>query len=337
MNLRQLRYKFRLYSILHQDKTIQFQSTNPRIFVFLAADYGNLGDVAITYAQEKLLKEKYPDYEIVDVPISKTLSLIRPIKKTISPNDIITITGGGNMGEMYGDIELLRLMVIRMFPNNKIIVFPQTTDYIGENNYLFRLAHKTYNSHKDLTLLAREEVTYAKIAQCFPKAEVHLVPDVVMTLDKWENKERNGILFCLRNDKEKGKSRTMVETIIAGADKYSITTNDYDTHIDKNHMPLDVREEELQQIWSKFSSSQLIVTDRLHGMIFAYITGTPAIVFPNSNFKIEKCFNWITDCGYIFFCKDNITDIQTALNTIPNRTLFKEKNKQFIQKITASL
>lgn len=55
----------------------------------------------------------------------------------------------------------------------------------------------------------------------------------------------------------------------------------------------------MEQLWKSFSESRLIITDRLHGMIFAYITKTPAIVLPNSNFKITGCYEWIKECGYI--------------------------------------
>ena len=49
-------------------------------------------------------------------------------------------------------------------------------------------------------------------------------------------------------------------------------------------------------------------TDRLHGMIFAFITGTPAIVFSNNNHKIEGAYEWIKDCGYIYFIKNGELD-----------------------------
>lgn len=94
--------------------------------MFLAADYGNLGDVAITYAQEKYLSETFPGYKIVDVPISKTLNSIKAIQSIISKDDIITTVGGGNMCDLYFDIELLRQLVVKAFPNNKVISFPQT-------------------------------------------------------------------------------------------------------------------------------------------------------------------------------------------------------------------
>lgn len=337
MNIRKLYYTFRIHSFLHQDKTFTLPTDKRKVFVFLAADYGNLGDVAITYAQEKMLKEKYPDYEIVDVPISKTLSLLRPIKKMVTPDDIITITGGGNMGDMYGDIELLRLMVIRVFPKNKVVVFPQTIDYSGESTYLLRLAKRTYNNHRNLTLLAREEVSYNKMRELFPKANVQLTPDVVMTLEERCGPERNGIVFCLRNDKEKSEQSQKADELRKEASSMDIPVIDYDTHIEKEHMKLEVRKQELEKIWSIFSSSQLVVTDRLHGMIFAYITGTPAIVFPNSNFKVEKCYEWIKNCGYIHFCKEGVTDLNDALATKVDYSIFEQNNKQFAQIIKEKL
>ncbi|MDA3776081.1 polysaccharide pyruvyl transferase family protein [Streptococcus thermophilus] len=33
---------------------------------------------------------------------------------------------------------------------------------------------------------------------------------------------------------------------------------------------------------------EVVLTDKLHGMIFSYITGTPCIVLANDNHKIEK-------------------------------------------------
>ena len=70
------------YSCRHDDKK--------KCFVFLAANYGNLGDVAITYAQERFLRTIFPYADIVDVPISRTLSDLKAIKNSCTIHDIIT-------------------------------------------------------------------------------------------------------------------------------------------------------------------------------------------------------------------------------------------------------
>jgi pyruvyl transferase EpsI len=51
----------------------------------------------------------------------------------------------------------------------------------------------------------------------------------------------------------------------------------------------------------EFAKSKLVITDRLHGMIFSAITGTPCIVFANSNGKVEAEYQWIQSLPYIRF------------------------------------
>ena len=51
-----LYYTLRLYRVLHRYKNHPNRSSKPRCFIFLAADYGNLGDVAITFAQREFLR-----------------------------------------------------------------------------------------------------------------------------------------------------------------------------------------------------------------------------------------------------------------------------------------
>ena len=41
------------------------------------------------------------------------------------------------------------------------------------------------------------------------------------------------------------------------------------------------REQLLKQKIEEFQSAELVITDRLHGMIFSVITGTPCIAFDN--------------------------------------------------------
>ena len=66
-----------------------------------AADYGNIGDIAISYAQKQYLQHVMTDYEVVSVPISQTRLVLNSIKQQIQHGDIVTIIGGGNMGSSY--------------------------------------------------------------------------------------------------------------------------------------------------------------------------------------------------------------------------------------------
>ena len=53
------------------------------------------------------------------------------------------------------------------------------------------------------------------------------------------------------------------------------------------------------------SGKKLVVTDRLHCMIFCAVTGTPCIAFDNSNKKISGVYKmWLGDLNYISVSED---------------------------------
>ncbi|OSY88174.1 hypothetical protein WH52_09045 [Tenacibaculum holothuriorum] len=273
------------------------QNTNKKVFVFLAADYGNLGDVAITYAQTRFLKEVLNEYEVVDVPISKTLDGIYQIKKYISKDDIVTTVGGGNFGDLYEQIEFYRQLIVESFPNNKIISFPQTIDFSEskKGQKALRKAIKRYGKHKDLTFVAREKVSYALMKKLL-KNNVILTPDIVMSLDKiLPKEERNGVVLCLRKDNEKLLKENEQNKLLEIVKNNFEVSKEYDTHIGRNNLTLEERNEELNKIWRNFKEAELVITDRLHGMIFCYITNTPCLVFPNNNHKVKGSLEWIKD------------------------------------------
>lgn len=62
---------------------------------------------------------------------------------------------------------------------------------------------------------------------------------------------------------------------------------------------------------NEISQLDIVITDRLHGMIFCYITGTPCIVFDNDNHKISETYKkWLKEtCNYIILLEDTKTDI----------------------------
>lgn len=324
-SLKALWFKFLIYSIIKREP---FKVSTKRniCYIFLAADYGNLGDVAITLAQKHILKKNYPDYEVVEVPAGKTLLYISDIKKNIKPDDIITVIGGGNMGDMYGDIEMLRLMIVKRFRNNKVILFPQTIDYSDtlQAKWLLKKSCKIYSAHTNLLMMARERISYAKMKQWYPNVNVILTPDVVMTLDERQNGCREDILtLCLRNDKEKADNAPILTYILTQFRELKLNIETYDTHIGGDRYTEDEKYSQLEKLWAQFRKSKFVITDRLHGMIFAYITGTPAIILPNSNFKVKGCYEWIKDCGNIKFI-ESIDDFSIDLAN-PKRLDFEKE------------
>ena len=64
------------------------------------------------------------------------------------------------------------------------------------------------------------------------------------------------------------------------------------------------RKREVYKKIEEFSASKLVVTDRLHGMVFAALAGTPCIALGNCNYKVKGIYNWIKDNQYIAFIED---------------------------------
>lgn len=331
----------------HKDNIIEQLSDKKKIFFFLAADYGNLGDYAITIAQKKFIELLFPDYKLIIVKLNETnKAQIYSRDKTVNKDDIVTIVGGGNMGSLYYSIELCRQYVISNFTNSPIICFPQSiyTDKDAKGKYVLKQIKKFYTSKKNqITLLFREELSYNKAKIIFPNNKVKLVPDIVLTLDEIkESKRDEEILFCMRDDKEVYISEHLITNIETYLKKEGYRYTKSDTYIGKGLFDNNTLDKEFENLLNRFRKSKLVVTDRLHGMIFAYITGTPAIIFPNNNGKIEYSYKWIKDCEYIQYCTiPTIDDFIHSFKVLKNYKFdynkFCSKRKEFINLIKASI
>lgn len=307
-----------VHSVVKQKK-FPLNKEKKTCFIFLAADYGNIGDIAITKAQKLFLEKTLPDYEVVSIPISQTRLVLRSIKKQIQPNDIVTIIGGGNMGAIYSDIEALRQLVIKSFPQNKIVCFPQTLDWDNSSNSKLALKRivKVYSEHPDIHIFARESITYKKLVYLFNKHKnvtIDLVPDIVMSsnardLGASDSKQKPNILTCLRNDKEAVLTSEQYQVLDDAllATSYDIIKTD--THAGGSGLDDTQCSKLLIGKLNQFRSAQLVVTDRLHGMIMCLLTGTPCLVLPNSNHKISQTWlDWLQTKQNLIFVQQNSFD-----------------------------
>lgn len=303
-------------------------SVRKRAFVFLAADYGNIGDLAISKAQKNFLKDNLKDYEVFPVPISKTRIWLGSIKKQVTSADIITIIGGGNMGSLYPDIEDLRQLVIQTFPYNKIVCFPQTLDWdeSQSSHEALKKILKIYASHSDIHVFARELITYKKLEEVFngqKNVKIGFVPDIVMSssakqLGVVNSLKPKGILTCLRNDKEcalKAEHYAILDSAIGDTNLTIIKT---DTHAGGSGLSKAECNTLLSNKIQQFAEAQLVITDRLHGMILCMLSGTPCLVLPNSNHKIRQTYlDWLKDHPRLIFVElENFNQVSKYIDQL---------------------
>ncbi|MNE93367.1 putative pyruvyl transferase EpsI [compost metagenome] len=85
-----------------------------------------------------------------------------------------------------------------------------------------------------------------------------------------------------------------------------------------------------------------MITDRLHGMIFAAITSTPCIALGNYNYKVVGSYEWIKHLGYIKFTNDinQIPELIEELSRIPapryNNDFSAEHYNQIVEALSAN-
>jgi pyruvyl transferase EpsI len=293
-----------MFSIRKINKYKEYKNQK-KIIYLLSPLYGNMGDQAIAYASLKFYKENFKDYKILEFDRFKIYSEYFSIKNSLNKDDIIVIQGGGNMGNLYMQEEEPRRFIIKNFKNNIIISMTQTISFTNDKfgKKEKEKTRKIYNKNKNLILLAREDTSYKEMIKLFT-GNIIEVPDIVFYLEKMINNdiERIFITTCLRNDKEsiwKNKKNKFINRLKEDYKNVFI----YDTVVNRQ-ITFKSRIDELNAMLNNFKKSKLVITDRLHGMIFCVITRTPCIVLRSLDHKIVESYKWIKDLDYVELIDD---------------------------------
>lgn len=283
-----------------------------RIFLIDLPIYGNLGDQAIGVSELAFLKsncEKF-SWELVYAFNNDFFKNLKWVKQNINGDDVIICHGGGNLGDQYYYYEELRQIIIHEFPNNRIVIFPQTYDFskTKKGRRLEQITRKVYSRHSDLTIIAREKFSYEEMKKSFPQNRVILMPDIVfdypierLSLSKSNNKK---IGFCLRSDKEKKVSDQEINLLKDFCIKNGYQIKRTDTTVDS--IDLNNITNTVDEKIYEFSNYELVVADRLHGVIFSMLAGTPCIALENSNYKVKGLVEtWLSQYPNIRLLEDS--------------------------------
>lgn len=314
------------YNSVKEQIISKYKSTEKNIiYMFICPQYRNLGDHAIVEAEKQFIKEKCRNYEMIDIYLEDTEIAINVIKKIIRRNDIIAFNGGGYVGDEYLHAEISTQNILRTFKDNKCILFPQTIYFsntdIGKKE--LNKTIKSYCNHKNFYIVAREEKSFNIFTKYFNKENIILCPDIVFYFTPIkENEVRRDITLCLRNDVEKVLSdkeeKKIINFIKSKYDNVIITDTVCNYDVKREY-----RKDSIDKLLSQFYRSKLVITDRIHGMIFATITNTPCIVISNYNHKVKETYKWIKHLNYIKFV-DDINDIELLIESFENNEIRNE-------------
>lgn len=306
-------------------------------FLIMTPEHENIGDHAIAYAETELLEQLGIDY--VEIT-GKQLEELRSYNLLgILDAKPIFLQGGGYLGTLWKDSEVLFRQILQANPDAKIMLFPNTIYYEPdeEGRAFFENSVVCYNNHKCLHLYAREKTSYDLMSRYYKN--VKLIPDIVLSLNKCTlGTTRSGCVVCLRSDCERTRSAEE-ETII-----YQQARNLFHEKVAMSDMvaaeciPVEKRKAVVEEKLAEFSSAELVITDRLHGMIFCAITGTPCIVLNSKSPKVKGCYEWVQHLEYIRFVED-VSQISQVYQQIPDKSFRYDEThlKKYYQELSEDL
>lgn len=267
------------------------------VFLVFTPEHANLGDHAIAYAETKMFNRLgIHFFEITghQLYVLRHYDYLKMLNRAT-----VFVNGGGNLGTLWPDIESMNRSLIEQLPDATICFFPNSIYYEDSPNGRDELQKSVeiYNKHPKLFLYAREELSFSLMKSLY--RHVKFSPDMVLSLaPNLDSSKRSGCLICMRGDVERTVSAADYKTICSMTTSYFRKVNFTNTVLDHNVSVRD-REVELYKKLQEFSRAELVITDRLHGMIFCAITGTKCIVLGGKSPKIKGCYEYLQGLGFI--------------------------------------
>ena len=134
----------------------------------------NIGDTLIWQGTLDFLSNK--PYKMLDYGNSITANLSKLKKETV-----ILLHGGGNFGDIYGSSQEFRKNIVELYPNNKIIVLPQTIYFKEKLNE--RKDFEVFTLHENFYLCVRDQSSYDIACQYLNADKVLFLPDMAFCIN----------------------------------------------------------------------------------------------------------------------------------------------------------
>lgn len=276
--------------------------------------YTNIGDTLIWQGEMDFLKN-FP-YKCKGMYSLETFPYCQ-----IPDNSLILFQGGGNFGDLWTKHHNFKMEIVRRYPNNKFVFFPQTVYFQSVEN-LKRCA-KCLSMVENVTICARDYKSFQILKDNFMN-EVLLVPDMAffMKMDKWKKEQNKGErdLFLKRIDKEFKDS----EFIVNLSQRKDMTVSDWPTMWpldrktkimhrlrDSYRLPKTFADKYAYWVYRKhlietgvelLTTHNVIYTTRLHTAILGVLLDKNVYFLDNIYGKNRTFYDtWLSDCDNVTF------------------------------------
>lgn len=278
-------------------------------------NHGNVGDSAIWLGQLRLLEEfgLYPP----EYTASADSYSAGELRRHTSPDTLIVLSGGGNLGDLWPTEQRLREAVVEQFPDRSILQLPQSV-WFEDANARSR-AKRILGDHPDFTLFVRDRDSQTRARKGL-SLDPQLAPDAAFALGPLAGgtprEPRIDVLCLLRMDKEAERStgeREISDSCRFTAKMKNVVVERSDWRRDEK----DLAGRLLRQIhphlaawtdpWKRrverelalrrlryglglLQAARLVISDRLHGHILSVLAGVPHALVDNSYGKISSYY-----------------------------------------------
>lgn len=264
----------------------------------------NVGDQAQVIAIRRWLQKHYPQLPVIELSRNESRYFLPALRWLVKPQDTLLLQSGGNMGDFNKPAENLRLMLISAFPNNKVVSLPQTIHFDKQCQTEAQRERmcRIYQGHQNLMIFARDPESERLGRQFLPGCRIELFPDFVLSMQYDHHQRINQpprVLLCFRKG---NKSILSSERRLSIKAELPYVSMFYDTCIG-TPLAQQLHEKALMQVIKTIQSFDVIVTDRLHGLIFSVICHKPCVAFNTSTHKMRGGYEWFRDLPFVMFAR----------------------------------
>ncbi len=291
----------------------------PCVFLFGVPFHSNLGDQAQTYCILEWIRQYLPGYQVcITMLTTATGDHMYAIRQVFRKGDILLCHSGYHLTDLYREKDVYE-QVARNFPDEELRILPQTILFQNQSNADACAA--VFNAHGKCTLLCRDAYSYKTATTLFQGCRTHLYPDIVTSqigvfpVPQPENRE--GVLFCMRNDKEALYSKEQIAEIRQQIEQlYPTSMSDTTVDIPAESIAAN-RRQVLADTFTGMAKYRVVVTDRYHGTIFSLIANTPVIVVNSTDHKLSSGVKWFPESfrNHVFFA-EHLEDVPAMVEQI---------------------
>jgi len=222
-------------------------------------------------------------------------------KFRIGPSDIILCHPGGNLGERGMWSETGRRHFIRKYKDTAVVILPQTIYFSASTVGQYELCKSIsiFSAHSNLSVYARDQRSAALAKLYFHRNKLlEPCPDFALLLDENICEQTNvpqqeSILIVMRQDNESKYTLNDLSRAL-GPCKFTLSATVATFPITEG-----VRQWVVQTKIYELSRYSVVITDRLHGLIFSYLARRPCVVLPNSDHKLASTAAWFSGLPWI--------------------------------------